>query len=488
LPPAAWAPQPGPQTDALLATWCPELFYGGAAGGGKSDFLLGDFLQDVPIYGAAWRGILLRRTFGELQDLMDRSQELYPPTGARWNEQKHTWKWPNGAILRFRYLEQEKHKTRYQGHSYTWIGWDELTQWPTDGPYRYLRARLRSRHDVPTKRIRAAANPGGVGHHWVKAYFVMPARGGFTPMLDDVTGNRRMFVPAKLSDNLILLRNDPGYAGNLKGLGSDALVKAWLDGDWDVVEGAYFDCWSAAKHVLRPFPIPPDWTRFRSGDWGSFSPFSFGWWAIVSDDYRHPDGHVLPRGALVRYREWYGTKDPASAGGKGLKLTAEQVGVRLVELERGDPKLAYGVLDPSTFREDGGPSIAERINDRLHAAKLIGFHEADNSRVASHASKDRRGPMGGWDQMRARLIGERGRPMIYCFDTCAASIRTIPALQHDMAKPEDLDTNSEDHAGDDWRYACMSRPYLKTVKNDPVAKDAYRDATDRERPDSIMTL
>jgi len=491
-----WSPQEGPQTDAILATWCNELLYGGAAGGGKSDFLLGDYLQDVPTYGSAWRGILFRRTYAELEELMSRAHELYPQTGAAWNEQKKTWTWPNGATLRFRYLEQVKHRTRYQGHSYTWIGWDELTQWATDEAYRYLRGRLRSRENVPRKRIRSTANPGGVGHHWVKSYFVNPAQGGYQRIYDAVTHHHRMFIPAKISDNAILLQNDPGYPSRLAGLGSEALVKAWLDGDWNVVEGAFFDCWSTEKHVIEPFDIPEDWIRFRSGDWGSYSPFSFGWWAVVQDD--HWLGRKkLPRGALVRYREFYGTRDPAESGQKGLKLDANEVGRQIAELEASDPALSDAVLDPSTFKEDGGPSIGERINDELLRKERMSFRRADNTRVSAKDSKDRRGPMAGWDQMRSRLVGKLtddgkplGIPMIYCFSTCSASIRTIPMLQHDPAKPEDLDTQSEDHAADDWRYACSSRPWLreKPIEEEFKFTDygTPKDTFDRKQNDYLL--
>lgn len=317
------------------------------------------------------------------------------------------------------------------------------------------------------------------------------------PLTDNTTKMCRMFIPAKLTDNLILLKGDPNYADRLRGLGSEALVKAWLDGDWNVVEGAFFDCWSQ-RNIIAPFTIPRDWLRFRSADWGSASPFSIGWWAVVQDGFQLDDrgdrgsdeqrthggsangngnGHtarglatVLPRGAIVRYREWYGAIDPA-AGAKGLKLTAEQVGQGIVDREKTDAKLGYGVLDPSAFREDGGPSLAERINNVLLGARLAAFHPADNTRVPTTEGKDRRGAMGGWDQMRSRIIGMDGSPMIYCFDTCIASIRTIPMLQHDPVKAEDLDTNSEDHAADDWRYGCMSRPWLKSKPE--VPKPAY---------------
>ena len=266
-----------------------------------------------------------------------------------------------------------------------------------------------------------------------------------------------MFVPARLRDNLILLNADPNYAQRLKGLSSETMVRAWLEGDWTVVEGAFFDCWSYQKHVVEPFLIPQGWTRFRSMDWGSARPFSVGWWAIVQDDYKllaikagvlNSPARVLPRGSLVRYREWYG----ASGINQGLKLDASQVAEGIVARER-DDVLRYGVLDPACFREDGGPSIAERINAILVAAKKRPFHAADNARVPQ------RGSMGGWDQLRARLVGQDGVPMIYCFSTCDASIRTIPALAHDQTKMEDVDTEGEDHAGDEWRYACMSRPF-----------------------------
>ena len=235
-------------------------------------------------------------------------------------------------------------------------------------------------------------------------------------------------------------------------VGSAALIKAWLDGDWSAIEGAFFPEWSEDKHVIAPFEIPDHWLRFRSGDWGSARPFSIGWWAVVSDDYKCIDGKILPRGALVRYREWYGS----SAPNVGLKMTAEAVAAGIVERERFEPRdgndnaITYGVFDPAAFASDGGPSIAERM---AHPPYRVLWRRADNARVA------RNGAMGGWDQVRSRLIGDGIRPMMYFFETCRDSIRTLPALQHDRARAEDVDTDSEDHAPDEIRYACMSRPW-----------------------------
>lgn len=457
--PQRWSPQLGPQTDAISATWCPELFFGGAAGGGKSDFLLGDYLQDVPTYGSAWRGILFRRTYPELEELMARAQELYPATGGRWNENKKTWRWPNGANLKLRYLARDLHVTRYQGHQYTWIGWDELTQWPSLYPYRYLRGRLRSARNVPTKRIRAAGNPGGPGHQAVKDYFVDPAPAGFLPITDPATGIERMFIPSRLNDNQILVKNDPTYRARLKALGGN-LAKAMLDGDWNVVDGAFFDNWSS-RNVVWPFEIPDDWTRFRSMDWGSAKPFSVGWWAVCGDATtvkdRNGDAMVIPRGCLVRYREWYGSTGEPNVG---LKMTAEVFAKGVLERDAGE-RIAYGVADGSIFDADGGPSLGERM-----FKEGLAWRRADKTRVA------RVGAMGGWDQVRARLDGELTRddagnvladegPQLVVFTTCKDLIRTLPALQHDALKPEDVDSDMEDHAPDEARYACMSRPFVR---------------------------
>jgi hypothetical protein len=317
-------------------------------------------------------------------------------------------------------------------------------------------------------RILCGANPGNIGHLWVKTTFVsscvpmelraMPAEDG---------GMLRQYIPARLDDNPSMTQDDPGYEMRLEGLGSASLVRAMRWGDWDVIEGAFFDCWDTQRHVVTPFEVPKDWLRFRSGDWGSAKPFSFGWWAVVGDKFKTPQGVWLPRGCLVRYREWYGMQ-PGKPN-VGLKLTAEKVGEGLWAKESNDPKLSYGVLDPAAFSEDGGPSLHERI--RIGSGSKIYFRPADNKRVPG------RGALGGWDQMRARLIGDGdGLPMIVCFSTCTDSIRTIPALQHDDNRPEDLDSDMEDHAADDWRYGCMSRPWVKSVVNDnaPKLTDAYK--------------
>jgi len=445
-------PQAGPQREAIRKHWIDEIFYGGAVGGGKSDFLLGDFAQDVPNYGSNWQGILFRKTYPELQDLIRRSQEIYPPwfQGVVWHESDKEWRWPNGSILRMRYLESSTDWMRYWGHAYGWIGWDELPTWPDMLAYQKMKARLIAAAKVPNKRIRATGNPGGPGHAAVKAYFGIDKYPlGSQLFVDNDSGMKRMFIRSKLSDNRILLEHDPNYPDRLKSLGSPELVRAWLEGDWSVVQGAFFPEFSD-KHICLPIKLPDHWTRFRAFDWGSARPFDCLWFAVS-------DGELpqFPRDALIVYREWYGARQP----NVGLKMRVEDVADGIKSRE--DEKITYSVADPACAIEDGGPSMIEVFGDRD-----VHFQTGDNKRIP------------GWSQVRSRLIGE-DKPMLYIFSTCKDLIRTLPALQHDEVKPEDVDSSGDDHAADALRYGCMSRPYV-TV---PIPKP--RDMLDKPTLDEL---
>lgn len=426
-----------------------ELLFGGARGGGKTDFLLADFMMDIERgYGSGWCGLLLRKTYPECEEIIARSRQMFPACfpNAKFNAQSKTWHFRDGATLRIRALDQPADADKFQGHAYSWIGFDELGQWATPEPYHKLKATLRSARPVRGKRIRATANPGGRGHHWLKRYFGIDRYPHGGVMMQDADSKfSRMFIKSRLSDNHILLKNDPDYAVRLRLAGDQALVKAWLEGNWDIIAGSYFTEWDAAKHVLPPLTPPQHWLRFVALDWGSSSPFSVGWWAVASEELRLESGAVLPRGALLRYREWYG----CDAQGHGLKLSAETLADGIIARSGGE-KMIYAVADPSIFRCDGGPSLAERM-----ARRGIKFQPADNNRLA------------GWDQLRARLRGVDDVPLIYCTEQCIDSIRSIPALLHDPQRPEDLDSGAEDHAADEWRYACMSRPYIKSKPIDP---------------------
>ena len=492
----SWSPQPGPQDDLCCCPF-PEVFFGGARGGGKTDGVLGKWALKERRYGAHFNAIMFRRTSVSAEDAIERSKEIYGPLGGRYIENRG-WRMPNGGRVSFKYLESVDDANEYQGRNVTDAWVEEAGQYPSADPIDRLFGVLRSSHGVPIQLL-LTANPGGAGQHWLRARYELhpfPLRPKvLSRNLPDGSVHKFAVIPSRITDNKILLQGDPGYRSRLYLVGSAQLVKAWLEGDWTAVEGAFFAEWSNEQHVIAPFAIPEHWLRFRSGDWGSYSPFSIGWWAVVTEDFRLPDGRILPRGAIVRYREWYG-----AVGGK---LTAEQVGKGIATRERDDRgKLSYGVLDPSAFSEDGGPSIAERINDELLKARLAAFIRADNARVTRQTGdKEKAGPMGGWDQMRSRLVGtakrlddgsinwSTGRPALYVFSTCKDFVRTVPVLQHDRSRAEDLDTDAEDHAADDGRYACLSRPWIKSLPKDAAEKrDAFREARDERYDDSTATL
>jgi len=317
----------------------------------------------------------------------------------------------------------------------------------------------------------------------MKARWIDPSPGGNkimqrefrNPFTNEMISWNWCFIPSKVTDNAYL---EADYIARLQQTGSEQLVKAWLEGDWDAVEGAYFDEWDEDRHVIPASAVniaDLDGLFFRAIDWGYASPFSVGWWCHLRSDLRLdlPGGvRTYPSGALLRIQEWYG---------KGLR-TNEGLRLPVDTLARGvlkrDPlnkeDIAYTVMDPSAFSEDGGPSQAERM-----AKEGLITRKADNKRVGTL------GHIGGWDQMRGRLRGDsNGNPMIACLDTCLHSIRTIPVLQHDPDRPEDLDTEQEDHAADEWRYACMSRPYNKSPDEEEKKRPDF-DYIQKKQDDSM---
>lgn len=468
-PTVIWAPQPGPQTSLLQ---CPvfEVFYGGARGGGKTDGMIGDWLQHSYLYGEKAIGIFVRRTRTQLKEVIERTKILFNKlAGAKYNETHSEWRMPGGARLRFVYLEKESDAENYQGHSYTRVYIEEVTNFPSPRPIDLLRATLRSADGVPCA-MRLTGNPGGPGHSWVKQRYITPNPAGFhiipyTELVQNSKGDlvevtlERVFIPSKLKDNAKLLDSQPTYVLQLKQTGGEALVKAWLEGDWDMIQGAYFDEFSEERHVLPNSiknKLPSHWTRFRAMDWGSAKPFSVGWYAVADGETGplrlYPDGQnrPYPKGALFKYREWYGWNGKPN---EGLKMSAESVGRGIRELEKADEAegiyVSYGLCDPSMYAQDGGPSIAENM---LKVGCM--WQRADNKRIP------------GWEQIHSRLKPEV--PLLYFLECCEHSIRTIPLLQHDEKHPEDLDTEAEDHPADETRYACMSRPVVHQAKPEPA--------------------
>lgn len=435
-----WSPQPGPQS-LLIKCPFPEMFYGGARGGGKTSGILGHWAKHAGKWGKFAKGIIFRRTYDELEEVHEQASHMYGPIGAKYSGYKRTWIFPNGAKIKFRYLAKDKDADHYQGHSYTWIGIEEITNFPSPDPINKLRGTLRSSDGVVCQWV-ATGNPGGPGHNWVKARYISPMP-PLQPYTDPKTGEVRIFIPAKLQDNAILMRNDPRYVHRLHDSGPEWLVKAWLDGNWDIVAGGMFDdIWDSAKNIIPPFAIPSNWIIDRSFDWGSTKPFSLGWWA-ESNGEKAPNGVIYKKGTLFRIGEWYGCTGKPNEGLKMLAVEIAKKG-REMELQR-KWNVQPGPADPSIFSKQNGMCIA----DDMSKAGMQ-FHPGD----ASPGSRKN-----GWELMRKMIKAVQKQPMedpgLYVFENCRDFIRTVPVAPRDKNDPMDIDTASEDHVLDDSRYRCM---------------------------------
>lgn len=301
----AFAPQPGPQT-ALLACGIGDVLFGGARGGGKTYALLGDFLQHATLYGKGAKGILLRRTYDELDEVKAQASEIYGPLGWEWRQAKNTWIAPNGAQLKLRYLKRDSDAERYQGHQYTWIGVDEAGNFPEAAPIDKLKATLRSKLGVPCF-LRLTANPGGPGHKWLKERYIDPAP-PMVPHKDPITGDWRVFIPSRLEDNKVLSTNDPTYVNRIKGSGPSWLVAAWLNGDWNATPegGVIKAAWFKRYHIppALDYYVVQSWdTAYKDKDIND--PSVCTTWAVTRGGYylldvfkAHMDYPTLKRTAI----------------------------------------------------------------------------------------------------------------------------------------------------------------------------------------------
>jgi hypothetical protein len=432
-------PNPGPQTEFLSSTE-QEVLYGGSAGGGKSYSLVVDPVRYFNNPHA--RMLLVRRSTEELRELVSISKELYPKAvpGIKFMERDKTWVAPSGATLWMSYLDRDDDVMRYQGQAFNWIGFDELTQWPSPYPWNYMRSRLRATKasGLPLY-MRATSNPGGPGHQWVKKTFIDPEvpKKSFWAQ-DYETGEtivwpkghtkegeplfKRRFIPATLFDNPYLAE-DGMYEANLLSL-PEHQRKQLLEGNWDVNEGAAFPEFNRKIHVINPYDIPNNWVKFRACDYGYGSHTGVLWFAVTPDEQ------------LVVYREMYVSK-----------VTATDLADLVLAAEEGD-KIRYGVLDSSLWHKRGGtgPSLAEQM-----IIKGCRWRPSDRSKGSRVAGKNEL-------HRRLQVDDFTEEPRLVIFNNCKNLISQLPALPLDKTNPEDVNTNAEDHLYDALRYGIMTRP------------------------------
>lgn len=441
-----WRPQP--RQAAFMARFEDEALYGGAAGGGKSDALVCEALRQVHI--PYYKALILRKTFPQLAELIDKSLHYYPGAfpGARYHSGSHTWTFPSGAKIIFGSMQYAKDRTRYQGQAYDFIGFDELTHF-TFGEYSYLFSRNRPNGPGTRVYMRSTANPGGIGHGWVKERFITAGRPMSTLWEDvDVTfpdghterrRKSRIFVPSSVFDNPALLQNDPDYLTRLASM-PEAERNALLYGDWDTFSGQVFTEWRNDSghygdrintHVIAPFRVPDAWSIWCGLDWGYSRPFSVGWYAVDHDR------------RLYRIREYYGCTGTPN---QGVRREPGEVARAVKRIEAEDPNLkgrsVHRVGDPAIWGSDGGESIGA-----LFEREGVYWEKGDHAR------------MDGKMQVHHRLAFDgEGVPMLYVFEGCKHFIRTVPSLVYDESDVEDVDTAGEDHIYDELRYVCMKNP------------------------------
>ena len=414
------------------------------------------------------RGLLAAVTGGAAS----RAGEFSGRGFARYNDARKEMTFANGSMILFRYCAREGDMDRYQGTEADVIFLDEATQLE-ERVFRMFAACLRGVNSYP-KRMYLTCNPGGRGHGWVKRLFVDRAYQA------DEDPEDYSFIRSLVHDNRALMEAQPEYVRHLEAL-PPKLRAAWLEGDWNVFEGQFFEEFVNAPyeeggpearlgtevsrsetnavpatrpmavgratgmgtHVIEPFPPPKTWKRYRSFDFGYAKPFSCGWWAV---------NH---QGVLYRIAELYGC---AGTPNEGVKWEPSRVFGEIRRMEKEHPYLAglrvEGVADPSIWDSSRGVSVAD-----MAARQGIYFEPGDNKRIP------------GWMQVHYRLrFDEYGYPLMYVFDTCAAFIRTIPLLTYDELVPEDVDTNGEDHVADEVRYMCMRNPVNPPAAPAPGAR------------------
>jgi hypothetical protein len=444
-PPVLWKPHAGPQT-VFLASPAYECLYGGAAGGGKSQALLFGALRqtDHPQY----RALILRRTFPELRELMDQALPVFTAIGAVWNATEKRFRFPSGALVEFGYCSSYREVLQYQGQAFQYIGFDELGQIGEERIWTYLISRNRPTAPGQRLQMRASANPGGPGHHWLNKRFVQQCPPIGTPV--EVQGFTRAFVAAKLSDNPTLMANDPGYGERLELL--PELERRWLkDGDWSAGAGLALSI--GKQHVVQPFTVPDHWTIFSALDWGYNHPFSWGLYAVSQDGVVYcldtaTGRHLQPPAIADRFKSMLGNRP--------LQYTVA----------------GHDVWADVKARSENVPTLAEQF--AAHGFPMV---RANISRVA------------GVQNLRRYLDG--AEPRVRWFDTPnnRAVLECLESRVSDPNHPEDVlkvDADTEGQGGDDHydqvRYALASRPLAAKI-----AAPLPNKQEDRARPFDYAT-
>lgn len=471
LIPAAFAAMPGSQA-AFLACSDLEVLLHGNRGGGKSFTMLADFAQNVGVgFGSAYKGIIFKRNAQSFKELKSLARDLFSRVfpDATENVMLSYWSFKTGERLYFGYFDSpQDYFSAYHGSSWTYIGFDELTEWATPECFLLAHSLLRSVHPGIPLKIRATTNPGSSGNLWVKTRYKLsgadsPTIGPLIAGSIDEQGNTeppRRAICSRLSENLVSIANDPKYIDRIvSSAGFDQnRLKAWRDGDWNVAgNGVFDDVWTAAKDfcVWPDFIVPESWKIYSAFDWGSARPFSCGWYAVSDGcNVSFPDGskHSTLKGDLFRVGELYGCVP--NRPNEGLRLPVSEIARRIKNYETSHgwaKRVRRGPADSSIFDPARSADIPSIADDFSKAG--ITWEPADKSPYSR---------VQGVEQVRKLLgatipvDGERLEPGLFICECCVNWLRTVPQLPRDPKEPNDVlkSETIEDHCIDETRYFC----------------------------------
>lgn len=389
-----------------------EVMYGGAAGGGKSF---------AAVWHADWlsrrfpghRTLILRSSFPELRRtiMIEARNQI---SEGRWRAADKEYVYENGSVVELGFCANEDDVRQYLSAQYECIIIDESTDL-NGGIIEMLRSRIRTtaaKRDLGVNpHLLLLTNPGGPGHEWHRDRYVESSEGGrFVVVYDDRDSQGRgrdrrvAFVPARVGDNPFI---DSDYTSNLVSISDPAKRAQYLDGDWSIVEGAFFSNFDPVLHVEEPFPIPPEWPIYGGYDWGFADPAVLLLAAVDFDGVLHVFHEMYETGLTAREQ----ASRFRSTGFRPLMIAA----------------------DPSIWRESG---VGRPVSAQLTEAGMLPLRKASNERIA------------GWNRVREYLELDQNlndQPRLRIFSTCANLIRTLPILPRDPKKPEDIKNRTDDH-------------------------------------------
>lgn len=430
-----------------------DVFLGGGRGGGKSYGLAYLALRHAEQYGVKARILYLRKTYKGLSDFELVTRELFGKVygiAARYNAAEHVWSFPNGAYMELGQLETASDYTKYQGRSFTLLLIDEVGQYADPMLLDMMRSNLRGGHKIPIRTV-MAANPGGPGHHWIAQRYVFQAA-PWQVFYEAKSKREWVYAPSTFDENNMIDRDQ--YLDQLESSCPEdpELLRAWRDGDWSVIRGAYFaDCLSEERNAVPPWtslPMKDDgWYVFLSHDFGSAAPSVT--YVIAKSPGAEHEGKFYPRGSYVLVDELATHKRNNLAVGMGWN--ADQLASVIREMCAKWDIEAAGVADDACFAKTG--ASAGSIADELRRGGVYLERAGKADRIS------------GWQTMKRLLMdaGKADKAGMYIARSCSYFWQTVPYLARDERRAEDVDTHGIDHAADAARYGILAREYAHNV-------------------------